>query len=72
MSTVILDKEHSAKVQCGDNLFHLYQGDDGTLCIEAPGRCGLEVSISDDDDEQVTARGLWVNIDITSVEEGGD
>lgn len=72
MSTIILNKEHSAEVQCGGNLFSICEGDDGTLYIEAANSRGLEVAIADDGDDQVTARGVWVNIGFAPMEEDDD
>lgn len=71
MSTVIIsaDSNQATEVQCGDKLFHLYRGEDGTLYIEAPGRRYLEITISDDDEAQVTARGLWANVDVAPEED---
>lgn len=68
MSTVIVTKDKEIELDVGGKLFHVCQGDDGTLYIEAVGSYNLEVSISDDDECQVTAHGLWVNIDLLPTE----
>lgn len=64
MSTVIVEKDKEVELQVGDKLFHICQGDDGTLYIEAAGGRYIEVAVSDDDECQVTAIGTWVNIDL--------
>lgn len=69
MSVVIIGDSQSTKVQCGDDLFSLYKGDNGSLCIEAVNCRTLEVSVSDDDEEQVDVRGVWVDVSITAKEE---
>ncbi len=69
MSTVILHEDTSIEVQCGDKLFSLCKGEDGSLYIAAARSQHLEVTISDDDDPQVEAHGSWVNIDFVSSEE---
>ena len=63
MSTVIVEQDNEIELQVGNKLFHICQGEDGTLFIEAAGSRGIEVTVSDDDD-QVTAIGGWVNIDL--------
>jgi hypothetical protein len=72
MSTVILARDKTVEVRCGGKLFTLCEGDDGTLYIEAADSRHLEVTISDDGDDQVTAHGMWANIGLAPVEEGGD
>lgn len=64
MSKITLSVDHPTEVQVGDKLFALWEGDDGSLYIEAPGRRGLTVAVSDDDESQVSATGLWVNVDL--------
>ena len=66
MSTVIVTKEKEVELNVGGKLFHVCQGDDGTLYIEAVGPEQLEVTTSDDDEAQVTAIGTWVNIDLVT------
>jgi hypothetical protein len=69
MIPVILAHDKTVEVQCEGKLFTLCEGDDGTLCIQATSRRYLEVTISDDSGDQVTARGAWVNIDFAPVED---
>ena len=64
MSTVIVEQDNEIELQVGDKLFHICQGEDGTLFIEAVGPQGIEVTVSDDDECQVKAIGTWVNIDL--------
>lgn len=64
MSTVIVEKNTEIELKVGDKLFNICQGDDGTLFVAAVGALGIEVTVSDDDDAQVTAIGSWVNIDL--------
>ena len=68
MSTIIVEKQQDVELKVGDNLFHISQGDDGTLYIEAVGPGRLEVNVSDDDECQVVAIGGWVNIDVLAAE----
>ena len=63
MSTVVVG-EDEVELQVGDKLFHICRGDDGSLYVEAVGPRGIEVTVSDDDECQVTAIGTWVNIDL--------
>lgn len=68
MSTVVIG-DGCTEVRCGNDLFMLYEGDEGGLYIEAANCCPLKVSVSDDDDPQVDVRGTWVNISIAVEEE---
>ncbi len=65
MTAIVLDKATPTIVSCGGKTYKLYEGDDGTLYIESgEGRLQLEIVVSDDDDAQVTAHGMWANIEV--------
>lgn len=66
MSTVILKRGTATEVQCAAGIFHLYEGDDGSLYVEAPNVSGIKITVSDDHDAEVTATGLWVNITVAA------
>ena len=62
MATLILSKDHATIVRAGGRLFNLWEGNDGGLYIETPDRDGLTVTVSDDDESEITASGMWLTI----------
>lgn len=62
MATLVLSKEHATTVQVGDRLFDLWEGEDGGFYIETPDHDGLAVTISDEDESEVVASGMWLTI----------
>lgn len=62
MVTVNLSKEHALEVSCQAGIFYIYEGDDGTLYVEAAGDHELAIVVSDYDETSVDCRGQWINV----------
>lgn len=69
MSKITLQVTNATLVQCGENLYALFQSEDGQLYIEAETSETLKVTVSDDGDCPVVAQGTWINVTVDNQEE---